>query len=253
MQPFHFEHAPIRYIICIIPPRVPPHFRPNTSGSSFKIQKMELSMATDLPLWTSDDCIKFVQQSMKTFRSKVSDDDMDRVISNLRSNHVTGSTLMKFSDEEWRELISVMGLRVHIREAFKKVIKAEEKAALSQLHRRGLPKPPAEQTEKLIMHPRITSFFRQRQCSRSTRWLSPAWCWSKYSPWKWWAVEQTESECKQYRATTGRSRRPSTFGGRLRSDWRNGLRKCMACENQLSEFSSLRKHLSSSRISWAGH
>ena len=116
-------------------------------------------MATDLPLWTSDDCIKFVQQSMKTFRSKVSDDDMDRVISNLRSNHVTGSTLMKFSDEEWRELISVMGLRVHIREAFKKVIKAEEKAALSQLHRRGLPKPPAEQTEKLIMHPRITSFF----------------------------------------------------------------------------------------------
>ena len=106
---------------------------------------------------------------MKTFKSKVSDDDMDRVISNLRSNHVTGSTLMKFSDEEWRELISVMGLRVHIREAFKKVIKAEEKAALSQLHRRGLPKPPAEQTEKLIMHPRITSFFRQRQCSRSTR------------------------------------------------------------------------------------
>ena len=66
-------------------------------------------MATDLPLWTSDDCIKFVQQSMKTFRSKVSDDDMDRVISNLRSNYVTGSTLMKFSDEEWRELISYMG------------------------------------------------------------------------------------------------------------------------------------------------
>ena len=39
------------------------------------------------------------------------------------------------------------------------MIKAKEKAALSQLHRRGLPKPPAEQTEKLIMHPRITSFF----------------------------------------------------------------------------------------------
>ena len=70
MQPFHFEHAPIRYIICIIPPRVPPHFRPNTSGSSFKIQKMELSMATDLPLWTSDDCIKFVQQSMKNLDQK---------------------------------------------------------------------------------------------------------------------------------------------------------------------------------------
>ena len=96
---------------------------------------------------------------MKTFKSIVSDDDMERVISNLRSNHVTGSTMVKFSDEEWRELISSMGLRVHIREALKKVIKAEEKAALSQLHRRGLPKQPQEKSEKLVMHPRITSFF----------------------------------------------------------------------------------------------
>ena len=69
--------------------------------------------------------------------------------------------LVKFSDEKWRELISSMGLRVHIREALKKVIKAEEKAALSQLHRRGLPKQPQEKTEKLVMHPRITSFARR--------------------------------------------------------------------------------------------
>ena len=98
---------------------------------------------------------------MKTFKSIVSDDDMERVISNLRSNHVTRSTIVKFSDEEWRELISSMGLRVHIREALKKVIKAEEKAALSQLHRCGLPKQPQETTETLVMHQRITSFFRK--------------------------------------------------------------------------------------------
>ena len=66
---------------------------------------------------------------------------------------------MKFSDEEWRELISSMGLRVHICEGFKKVITTEEKAALSQLHRRGIPKPPPAKTEKQVMHPRITSFF----------------------------------------------------------------------------------------------
>ena len=86
-------------------------------------------MAIDLSLWNSDDCIKFVHQAMKTFKSIVSDDDMERVISNLRSNHVTGSIWVKFSDEDWRELISSMGLRVHIREAFKTVIKAEEKTA----------------------------------------------------------------------------------------------------------------------------
>ena len=113
----------------------------------------------DLSLWNSDDCINFVQQAMKTFKPIVSDDDMEQVISNLRSNHVAGSTLVKFSDEEWRELISSMGLRVHICEAFKKVIKAEEKAALSQLHCSGLPKQPQEKTEKLVMHQRITSFF----------------------------------------------------------------------------------------------
>ena len=116
-------------------------------------------MATDHSLWTSDDCVKFVQQAMKTFDSKVSDNYMDRVISNLRSNHVTGSTLMEFSDEEWRELISSTGLRVHIHEASKKVIKAEEKVSLSQLHPLGLPKPPAEEAEKLAMHPRIDHLF----------------------------------------------------------------------------------------------
>ena len=125
---------------------------------------------------------------------------MDRVISNMRCNHVTGSTLMKFSDEKWRELISLMGLRVHIREAFKKVIKAEMQSChwihfdeifrwkMEGAHffngtastypwgiqksdkgwRKGCtfavdstraPKPPAEKTEKLVMHQRITSFF----------------------------------------------------------------------------------------------
>ena len=34
---------------------------------------------------------------------------MERVISNLRSNHISGTTLMKFSDEEWRDCISSMG------------------------------------------------------------------------------------------------------------------------------------------------
>ena len=118
------------------------------------------SMATDLSSWNSDDCIKFVQQTMKKINTKVSDEDMERVISSLRSNHVTGSTLMKLTDDEWRELISSsMGLRIHIREAFKAVIKAEEKAAMSQLHRRGLPKQPQDKTEKMFMHPIIATFF----------------------------------------------------------------------------------------------
>ena len=37
--------------------------------------------------------------------------------------------------------------------------KAEEKAALSQFHRGGLSKQSQEKTEKVVMHPRITTFF----------------------------------------------------------------------------------------------
>ena len=43
--------------------------------------------------------------------------------------------------------------------------KAEEKAALSQFHRGGLPKQPQEKTEKVVMHQRITTFFSKGKLS----------------------------------------------------------------------------------------
>jgi len=52
---------------------------------------------------------------------------------------------LKFSYDEWKEIIPPAGLRRHIGEHFKKIIKAEEQAALSQLHRRGLPRKPVDE------------------------------------------------------------------------------------------------------------
>ena len=94
---------------------------------------------------------------------------------------------MKFSDEKWRELISLMELRVHIREAFKKVIKAEEKAALSQLIRRGLPSHQRRKQRNwlCIRESHLSSanaMFSLYQMSQSSTIFNFGY-WSKHSPW----------------------------------------------------------------------
>ncbi len=78
----------------------------------------------------------------------------------FKINHVTGAVLFRFTDEEWKELIPAVCLRVHVRDAFKRVIKNDEKAALSQLHRKGLSKKPISELTQMVPFPRITSFFR---------------------------------------------------------------------------------------------
>jgi len=119
-------------------------------------------MATNISQWTLSDCIDFVQRSIKSFKDKIPESVVDDLINSLQCNHVTGSTLKKFTDDEWKELVQSIGLRVHIRDSFKKLLKDEEKEALSQLHRKGLPKKPVEETAELIPLRKITSFFSKK-------------------------------------------------------------------------------------------
>ncbi len=84
-------------------------------------------------------CIQFVQRIMKKFKAPNSGEHMKEVIVSLRKNLVTGSALLKLSDDEWEEIIPAAGLRRCIREQLQKIIEEEKKAALSQLYRRGLP------------------------------------------------------------------------------------------------------------------
>ena len=116
-------------------------------------------MATDLSLWTLDDCIKYVQQNVQSLKPTFPDSFMETIFDSFRRNHVSGPTLLRFTDDEWKELIPPIGLRIHIRDAFKKVIREDEKAAQSQLHCKGLPKQHVEEKAQLVPYPRITSFF----------------------------------------------------------------------------------------------
>jgi hypothetical protein len=59
---------------------------------------------------------------------------LEEVISVFRKNLVIGSSVLKFSDDEWKEVIPSTGLRRHIQEALQKIIQQEEKIALSHGH-----------------------------------------------------------------------------------------------------------------------
>ncbi len=67
---------------------------------------------------------------------KIPDSDkfLEEVISVFRKNLVIGSSVLKFSDDEWKEVIPSTGLRRHIQEALQKIIQQEEKIALSHGH-----------------------------------------------------------------------------------------------------------------------
>ena len=59
-----------------------------------------------------------------------------------------------------------MGLRVHFREAFKKLIRLKKMLNFRSCIDEGFPN---HHQGKLFMHLRITSFFSRKQCSRSAR------------------------------------------------------------------------------------
>jgi hypothetical protein len=118
----------------------------------------------DVALWTPDDCVQFVEKSMKSFQISDKDGILQAVVASFRSNFVTGSALMKFKEEEWRELIPQIGVRVHIRAQFAAKTKEEEIAALSQLHRKGLPKRSQEKS-LLVLLARIISLFKPEKAT----------------------------------------------------------------------------------------
>ena len=117
-------------------------------------------MAADLSLWKLEDCLSFLAQTLKTYKDPLTDEMVESLNAVFKTNHGTGDVLFRFTDEEWKELIPAVCLRVHVRDAFKRVIQNDEKAAISQLHRKGLSKKPVSEVTQMVPVPRITSFFR---------------------------------------------------------------------------------------------
>ncbi len=67
----------------------------------------------------------------------MADEITDAICQALKTNVVTGSSLVRFTDEDWRELIPAMGLRIHIRDSFNRIVGMKENVSVSQLHDTG--------------------------------------------------------------------------------------------------------------------
>ncbi len=92
---------------------------------------------SDVLLWGTGDCIDFVRQSIESYGERVADEITDAICHALKTNVVTGSSLVRFTDEDWRELIPAMGLRIHIRDSFNRIVGMKENVSVSQLHDTG--------------------------------------------------------------------------------------------------------------------
>ena len=108
---------------------------------------------------------------MKAYTDPLNDGIVESLNVVFRTNHVIGAVLFRFTDEEWKELVPYVCLRVHIRDALAKIIQADEKTAVSQLHRNGLSNKPITE-----LTPKATTLrsSRSRRTSRSTAALREA-------------------------------------------------------------------------------
>jgi hypothetical protein len=68
----------------------------------------------DFGLWTTDRCIDFVRKSLNAAQFSGS---VNEIIESFRRHFITGSTLLRFSDENWREAVPAIGPRIHLQEA----------------------------------------------------------------------------------------------------------------------------------------
>ena len=83
-------------------------------------------MTLPISRWTLSDCIDFVKRMASSYRGSLTEETMEAVLKALQMHHVSGSSLLLFSDEEWKELIPVLGLRIYIRDEFRKLIHNEK-------------------------------------------------------------------------------------------------------------------------------
>ena len=98
-------------------------------------------------------------------------DDMKQIRSNMRTNHVTGYPLMKFTDDKWTNNSN--------RKTFKKIIQSEEKATVSVASMRPSQTTTTENRE-IGYASQNHNFLQKSQCSSSARWISLASYWSKH-------------------------------------------------------------------------
>ena len=72
-------------------------------------------MAPHILQWTRENCVDFLRKCERRYAAIFTEGELQICITNFVQNHVAGSTLLSFSDDEWMALIPSMGFRRFIR------------------------------------------------------------------------------------------------------------------------------------------
>ena len=73
-------------------------------------------MAPQILQWTTSQCVEFLRKCAKQYASTISDVDLEIYVANFEQNHVAGSTILTFSDGQWKDLIPSIGFGNFVRQ-----------------------------------------------------------------------------------------------------------------------------------------
>ena len=73
-------------------------------------------MAPQILQWKTADCVEFLRKCAKRYAAIISESELDSFVMNFEKNHVAGSTILTFSNEDWNALIPSLGFRNFVRQ-----------------------------------------------------------------------------------------------------------------------------------------
>jgi len=124
-------------------------------------------MAPQILQWKTADCVEFLRKCAKRYAAIISESELDSFVMNFEKNHVAGSTILTFSNEDWNALIPSLGFRNFVRqelEAKEKLCEQERRTALWNSSRQRSSEEQSKPTLKdMPSKLTIDSFFARKE------------------------------------------------------------------------------------------
>jgi hypothetical protein len=102
-------------------------------------------MAANISQWALDDCVKYVERMAISHKAQCHLKKLSWCYKTFEPNCICGSDMIRLGDSEWQELIPFIRFCTHIKAGISKIMEFYKREALSQLHRKVLPKKTKKQ------------------------------------------------------------------------------------------------------------
>jgi hypothetical protein len=125
-------------------------------------------MAPQILQWTTSQCVEFLRKCAKQYASTISDVDLEIYVANFEQNHVAGSTILTFSDGQWKDLIPSIGFGNFVRQQLQMQEKICQQEMRTAVWRNSARHKPSEGESKRTLSLKdmpsrltMTSFFQR--------------------------------------------------------------------------------------------